>query len=74
MYVLFFVNRSFQFLILCFAAFKLIPPEGLNPPTEIFLGDSAYTRANLDNGILVRTPTFLPEDGSALKVRICNSF
>ena len=37
----------------------------MNPAKEIFLADSAYTRADIGAGIKVRTPVPLPEDGSA---------
>lgn len=37
----------------------------MNPAKEIFLADSAYTKAEIGSGIKVRTPVPLPEDGSA---------
>jgi len=49
--------------------FKLIPEGGLADGVEIFLGDSAYARAMLDDGIAVRIPTPLPENGERPKVR-----
>jgi hypothetical protein len=48
--------------------FKLIPHEGLADVVEIFLADSAYSRAMLEHGIVVRIPTPLPENGERQKV------
>lgn len=52
----------------------LIPKGGFAEGKEVFLGDSAYTRAKLPDGVQVRCPVSLPEDGTLPKVFLCGSF
>jgi hypothetical protein len=52
----------------------LIPKEGFEEGKKVFLGDSAYTKAKLPDGVQVQTPVPLPEDGSLPKVSVGGSF
>jgi hypothetical protein len=65
---LFIATLTLIFSLFFFAGFELIPKEGFPEGKEIFLGDSAYTRAALAAGVQVRTPVPLPVDGSLPKV------
>lgn len=51
-----------------------MPTEGLAPGVDIFFGDSAYARANVGDGLTVRIPVPVPQDGSAPKVHFNQGF
>ncbi len=61
----------FIFSLPAFAAYGLVPKEGLAPGVKIGVADSAYTRSSLEKSMPLWLPTKLPNDGSNPRVRFC---